>query len=135
MAPKYKPLKGDEVDKLIADWIFANNCPIPISRMGSGYYKFGSKKIYAKITNGKLVIRVGGGYMAIDEFMYYYGAQELNKMLAYEEIDLYDDDISLGSRGKMEDDKNEIINQFDDDTMVVGAHKIKKRLGTSPRNT
>jgi hypothetical protein len=37
-APKYQPLKGDEVDKLLADWIFANNCPIPISRMGCGYY-------------------------------------------------------------------------------------------------
>jgi hypothetical protein len=59
--------------------------------------------------------------MGIDEFMYYYGAQELNKMLAYEEIDLYDDDLSLGSRGKMEEDKKEIINQFDDGTMVVGV--------------
>jgi hypothetical protein len=59
--------------------------------------------------------------MGIDEFMYYYGAQELNKMLAYEEIDLFDDDLSLGSRGKMEEDKKEIINQFDDGTMVVGV--------------
>ncbi len=72
--PKYQPLKGDDVDKLLADWIYANNCPIPISRLGSGYYQFGQKKVYAKITNGKLVIRVGGGYMGIDEFMYYYGA-------------------------------------------------------------
>ena len=59
--------------------------------------------------------------MGIDEFMYYYGAQELNKMLAYEEIDLFDDDLSLGSRGKIEEDKKEIINQFDDGTMVVGV--------------
>jgi hypothetical protein len=59
--------------------------------MGGGYYQFGSKKVYAKITNGKLLTRVGGGYMGIDEFMYYYGAQELNKMLAYEEIELDDD--------------------------------------------
>jgi hypothetical protein len=66
--------------------------------------------VYAKITNGKLVIRVGGGYMGIDEFMYYYGAQELNKMLAYEEIDIFDDEISLGSISKKEEDKKEIIN-------------------------
>jgi hypothetical protein len=39
--PKYQPLKGDDVDKLISDWIYANNCPIPISRMGNGYYQFG----------------------------------------------------------------------------------------------
>jgi hypothetical protein len=73
--------------------------------------------------------------MGIDEFMYYYGAQELNKMLAYEEIDLFDDDLSLGSRGKIEEDKKEIINQFDDGTMVVGVQQIKKRLGTSPIGT
>ncbi len=59
--------------------------------------------------------------MGIDEFMYYYGAQELNKMLAYEEIDLFEDDLSLGSRGKKEEDKKEIINQFSDGTMVVGV--------------
>jgi hypothetical protein len=56
-------------------------------------------------------------------------------MLAYEEIDLYDDDLSLGSRGKIEEDKKEIINQFDDGTMVVGVQQIKKRLGTSPIGT
>lgn len=50
--------------------------------------------------------------MGIDEFMYYYGAQELNKMLAYEEIDLFDDELSLGSlgQGKKDEEKKEIIN-------------------------
>jgi Growth-Arrest-Specific Protein 2 Domain len=72
--PKYKPLQGDDVDRMIAEWIHLNCCPIPIERLGNGYYTFGQKKIFAKITNGKLVIRVGGGYMGIDEFMYYYGA-------------------------------------------------------------
>jgi hypothetical protein len=52
----------------------SNGCPVPIKRVGSGYYMFGTKKIYAKIINGKLVIRVGGGYMGIEEFMFYYGA-------------------------------------------------------------
>lgn len=39
--PKYKPLVGDDVDRMIADWIFANCCPIPINRIGNGYYQFG----------------------------------------------------------------------------------------------
>lgn len=89
---KYTPKKGDDVDRLISDWVNSNGCPIPIARCGNGYYTFGSKKIFAKITNGNLVIRVGGGYMGIDEFMYYYGAQELNKMLAYED---FEDEIDL----------------------------------------
>jgi TfoX/Sxy family transcriptional regulator of competence genes len=46
-----------------------SNCPVPIKRLGNGYYLFGSKKIFAKIMNGKLVIRVGGGFMVIEEFI------------------------------------------------------------------
>ena len=70
----YKAAKGDHVDQLLADRINNNDCPVPIKRLGGGYYMFGSKKIFAKIINGNLLIRVGGGYMSIDEFMFYYGA-------------------------------------------------------------
>lgn len=56
------------------------NCPVPIKKLGNGYYIFGTRKIYAKILNGKLVIRVGGGYMVIDEFISTYADQELNKI-------------------------------------------------------
>jgi hypothetical protein len=62
------------VDALLADWLNNNACPVPIKRIGNGYYMFGTKKIFAKVINGKLVIRVGGGYMGIEEFMFYYGA-------------------------------------------------------------
>ena len=31
-------------------------------------------------------------------------------MLAYEEIDFFDDDLSISSKGKKEEDKKEIIN-------------------------
>ena len=41
---------------------------------------FGSRKIYAKVLNGKLVIRVGGGYMIINEFISTYADNELRKM-------------------------------------------------------
>ena len=40
---------------------------------------YGSKKIFAKIMNGKLIIRVGGGYMLIDEFLKNYGEIEKDK--------------------------------------------------------
>ena len=40
---------------------------------------FGTKKIYCKIINGKLVVRVGGGYMGIEEFIMQYGLQETEK--------------------------------------------------------
>lgn len=57
-----------------------SNCDVPIRKIGGGYYIFGTKKIYAKIMNGKLVIRVGGGYMVIDEFIATYGEIEKNKI-------------------------------------------------------
>ena len=41
---------------------------------------FGTRKIYAKIINGRLVIRVGGGYMNIEEFVAHHAQQELIKM-------------------------------------------------------
>ena len=41
---------------------------------------FGTKQILAKIINGKLVIRVGGGYMSADEFIEQYGPMEILKM-------------------------------------------------------
>jgi len=53
--------------------------------MGGGYYMFGTKKIYAKILNNKLVIRVGGGYMAIGEFVATYQEVELKKVNALPE--------------------------------------------------
>lgn len=42
---------------------------LKIERLGGGYYMFGTKKIFCKIINGKLVVRVGGGYMGMEEFM------------------------------------------------------------------
>jgi hypothetical protein len=42
---------------------------------------FGTRQILCKIINGKLVIRVGGGYMGADEFIEQYGRIELLKMM------------------------------------------------------
>ena len=37
--------------------------------LGEGIYMLGSKKIFAKIVAEKLVIKQGGGFMLIDEFI------------------------------------------------------------------
>ena len=51
---------------------------------------FGTKKIYAKIMNGKLVIRVGGGFMGVEEFISTYADSEIQKLKRFtkEEIDM-----------------------------------------------
>ena len=119
-ACKYKAAKGDNVDALLADWINKNQCPVPIKRMGGGYYMFGTKKIYAKIINGKLVIRVGGGYMGIDEFMFYYGAQELNKMLAYEQNNEEKEEVDLENALSGDQKKEDLIKHGGDSASIIG---------------
>lgn len=79
---KYSAVKGDKVDELMAYYINLNETDVPIQRLGDGNYMFGSRKIYSKIMNEKLVVRVGGGFMLIDEFLQTYGKQELEKINA-----------------------------------------------------
>lgn len=73
-------MKGDLVDELFAKYINSSSCSVPIKRLGNGYYLFGTKKIFSKIMNGKLVIRVGGGFMVIEEFIANYADQEMKKL-------------------------------------------------------
>lgn len=104
--PKMLP-KGDLLDEMIGQYIHQANCPVPIKKLGNGYYIFGTRKIYAKILNGKLVIRVGGGYMIIEEFINTYAEQELTKLnkiqeqqAALEDLDDVESlDITPGTRG------------------------------------
>jgi hypothetical protein len=76
--PVLKAKKGDLVDQMLAEYI--PGCRVPIKKLYEGYYLFGTKKIYAKVMNGKLVIRVGGGYMIIEEFIATYEEPELIKL-------------------------------------------------------
>lgn len=72
--------KGDLIDQMLSHYVNQANCPVPIRKIGNGFYLFGTKKIYAKILNGKLVIRVGGGFMIIEEFIATYADAEMNKI-------------------------------------------------------
>lgn len=76
----YKAIKGDKVDEMLQRYINEQGVDLPITRLGNQFYMFGTKKIYAKIINDKLVVRVGGGFMGIDEFINTYGQQELQKV-------------------------------------------------------
>jgi len=84
-AQLYKAIKGDEIDELFGKAINDSKLSLTVKRLSSGKYIFGTKHILAKIINGKLVIRVGGGYMNAEEFIEQYGKLELMKMLRMEE--------------------------------------------------
>ena len=81
----YKPVPGDDVDQLFAQAL--QRIPhVQVTRLGAGNYLFGSKKIYCKILNGRLVVRVGGGYMAIEQFVDQYGQGEADKVSLNQEM-------------------------------------------------
>jgi hypothetical protein len=80
----YIPVKGDTVDKKIAEYI--NNYPdrqklkIMFMRESEGVYQFGTKRIGVKVAKDKIEIRVGGGFLSIDEFLDQYTPAELEKL-------------------------------------------------------
>jgi hypothetical protein len=65
---------------------YINNYPdrsrlkIMFMRESEGIYCFGTKKIYVRVEQGKIIIRVGGGYLSIDEFLDIYTPVELEKL-------------------------------------------------------
>ena len=69
----YIPVKNDLVDKKLAEYI--NNYPdrqklkIMFMRESEGVYQFGTKRISVKCVKDKIEIRVGGGFLSLDEFL------------------------------------------------------------------
>ncbi len=80
----YIPVKDDVIDRRLAEYI--NNYPdrqklkIMFMRESEGVYEFGSKRIGVKVDKDKINVRVGGGYLSIDEFLDQYTPVELEKL-------------------------------------------------------
>ena len=80
----YVPIKEDPIDLQVAEFI--NNYPdrnklkIMFMRESAGVYEFGSKRVNVRIEKGKIKIRVGGGYLSIDEFLDQFTPVELEKI-------------------------------------------------------
>ena len=80
----YIPMKGDAVDRKLAEYI--NNFPersklkIMFMRESEGVYEFGSRRVAVKVEKDKINVRVGGGYLSIDEFLDQYTPAELEKL-------------------------------------------------------
>jgi len=74
----------------LAKAVNEHECTVPIFRLGNGNYVFGTKKIYVKVNNGRLVVRVGGGFMNFLEFMETSGPGELLKVQELKNEDRWD---------------------------------------------
>ena len=49
-------------------------------RESSGVYEFGTKRIMVKVERDRILIKVGGGFLSIDEFLDHYTPEELAKI-------------------------------------------------------
>lgn len=79
----YVPVR-DDIDEKQADFINTNNEATKLTslflREGDGVYQFGSKRIYVKMEGGKISIRVGGGFLTLEEFLKNNANIEFEKM-------------------------------------------------------
>lgn len=86
--------KTTDVDDLYFRKYDHHQCDVPTAKISDAYYLFGTKKIFLKIQNSRLVVRVGGGYMDIDEFFSTYSSSEKTRVSSYldrENCDTYEE--------------------------------------------
>ena len=90
----YIPRKRDVLDEQLGDYLTMypekEKLKIMFLRETEGVYKFGSKRVYLKIEKGEQIfVRVGGGYMGIDEFIEKYTESEVDKIQRRDVIDRF----------------------------------------------
>ena len=81
----YIPKKDENVDRMLGDYINGrpenDSMKIMFLRESEGVYRFGQKRVYIKAEQGgKIVVRVGGGFMGLDEFVRTYEVNEYDKI-------------------------------------------------------
>ena len=95
----YIPIKDDSIDRKLAEFI--NNYPersklkIMFMRESEGVYEFGSKRIAVKVERDKIQIKVGGGYLSIDEFIDQYTPAELAALERRDPLKRFTDRVAL----------------------------------------
>jgi hypothetical protein len=69
----YVPTRGDEIDKRLAEYInksdLTRKSKCLFVREQEGVYSYFFKKVIMKVEENNLIIRVGGGFMSVDEFI------------------------------------------------------------------
>jgi hypothetical protein len=95
----YIPVKEDPVDRRLAEYI--NNYPersklkIMFMRESEGIYQFGTRRIYVRVDKDKINIRVGGGFLSIDEFLDQYTPQELEKLERKDPLKKFSEKVAI----------------------------------------
>jgi predicted RNase H-like nuclease (RuvC/YqgF family) len=131
----YVPTKGDYVDNAIADFINGNSnarsLRLLFIRETEGVYQFGTKRIFIKLEAGKILLRVGGGFLTIDEFIDQYAPLEMEKLARNDPVKRLSQNIAVNKSligkcvNQMEKSKNQVYEYRGDASGM-------KLLGGSP---
>ena len=87
------------MDTYLADFI--NNYPersrlrVMFMRESEGVYQFGSRRVYVRVERDKIVVRVGGGYLSIDEFLDVYTPMELDRIERHDPLNRLSQKIAV----------------------------------------
>ena len=65
-------------------------------RESEGVYMFGSKRVAVKIEKDNIKIRVGGGYLSIDEFLDQYTPVELERLERKDPLKRFNEKVAVG---------------------------------------
>lgn len=77
----YVPVRGEQVDELVAEVLNARNdwVSIDVKRIGEGVYRVGSKEVSLFVEDNSLMVKFGKAVMDIDEFLKVYVPLEMHK--------------------------------------------------------
>lgn len=64
-------------------------------RESEGVYQFGTKRVHVKCEGGGIKIRVGGGFLSIDEFLDQYTPTELQKLERKDPIRKFNEKVAV----------------------------------------
>ena len=68
--PKKRDLVDEELGNYLNTYPESNGLKIMFLRESEGVYQFGQKRVYVKCEKGgQILVRVGGGFMHIDNFI------------------------------------------------------------------
>ena len=81
----YVPHKNDPIDSQLAYFINhqsdLKSLKILFTRFSEGIYNFGTRRVNLKLENNALKVRVGGGYLNLEDFVDQYTPIEKEKLV------------------------------------------------------
>ena len=122
--------KTDQIDKALKEFLKEQGIKNPFVKISEGIYNFGNKRLCFSLKNGFPVIRVGGGYMFVDEFLKMYTNFNKKKEETPRSQSL---EGKLGSTGKIKQ-KVEVENNDSQMTENESNPKIRQEIKILKKN-